>query len=80
MQLTDCYARIVSVANLTRQDGEAFMRVAASMPIRVSTHEHRSFNLTVSQKSLDPSTVSTEPRCMVATCRNRDQMPPDVDA
>ena len=30
--------RIVSVANLTRQDGETFLRVAGSMPLQVSTH------------------------------------------
>jgi alcohol dehydrogenase, propanol-preferring len=32
--------RIVSVANLTRKDGDDFMRVAASMPLQVSTHSY----------------------------------------
>jgi len=32
--------RIVSVANLTRQDGDDFMRVAGSMPLQVSTHSY----------------------------------------
>jgi propanol-preferring alcohol dehydrogenase len=32
--------RILSVANLTRKDGEDFMRVAASVPLRVSTHPY----------------------------------------
>ena len=32
--------RIVSVANLTRQDGDDFMRVAASVPLQVSTHPY----------------------------------------
>ncbi len=33
--------RIVSVANLTRADGEAFMRIAAEVPLQVSTHRYR---------------------------------------
>lgn len=32
--------QIVSVANLTRQDGETFLRVAESIPLRVSTHPY----------------------------------------
>jgi propanol-preferring alcohol dehydrogenase len=32
--------RIVSVANLTRQDGDDFMRVAATIPLQVSTHTY----------------------------------------
>jgi len=32
--------RIVSVANLTRQDGEDFMRVAAAVPLQVRTHTY----------------------------------------
>lgn len=32
--------RLVSVANLTRKDGDDFMRVAASVPLRVSTHAY----------------------------------------
>ena len=32
--------RIVSVANLTRQDGEDFLRVAAELPLQVSTHAY----------------------------------------
>jgi alcohol dehydrogenase, propanol-preferring len=32
--------RIVSVANLTRKDGEDFMRVAASVALRVRVHPH----------------------------------------
>jgi propanol-preferring alcohol dehydrogenase len=32
--------RIVSVANLTRQDGEDFMRMAAELPLQVSTHPY----------------------------------------
>jgi alcohol dehydrogenase, propanol-preferring len=30
--------RVVSVANLTREDGESFMRVAAEVPLRVRVH------------------------------------------
>jgi propanol-preferring alcohol dehydrogenase len=32
--------RIVSVANLTRADGDAFMRIAADVALRVSTHAY----------------------------------------
>jgi propanol-preferring alcohol dehydrogenase len=32
--------RIVSVANLTRQDGLDFMRVAAEVPLQVSVHRY----------------------------------------
>jgi len=32
--------RIVSVANLTRRDGEAFMRLAAELPLQVTTHRY----------------------------------------
>jgi alcohol dehydrogenase, propanol-preferring len=32
--------RIVSVANLTRHDGESFMRVAAEVPLRVQVHDY----------------------------------------
>jgi propanol-preferring alcohol dehydrogenase len=32
--------RLVSVANLTRRDGDEFMRVAASLPLQVSTHTY----------------------------------------
>jgi propanol-preferring alcohol dehydrogenase len=32
--------RIVSVANLTRADGDAFMRLAAELPLRVSTQRY----------------------------------------
>jgi propanol-preferring alcohol dehydrogenase len=32
--------RIVSVANLTRKDGDDFMRVAGSIPLQVSTHSY----------------------------------------
>jgi hypothetical protein len=40
----------------------------------------QSFRLGATKQSLDPSTASTEPRCMMATCRNLEQVPPDVDA
>jgi propanol-preferring alcohol dehydrogenase len=32
--------RIVSIANLTRGDGEAFMRVAAELPLQVHVHAY----------------------------------------
>jgi propanol-preferring alcohol dehydrogenase len=32
--------RIVSVANLTRQDGDDFMRVAGSTALQVTTHSY----------------------------------------
>jgi alcohol dehydrogenase, propanol-preferring len=42
--------RLVSVANLTRADGDAFMRVAAEMPLRVHTQRYA---LTDAQRALD---------------------------
>jgi propanol-preferring alcohol dehydrogenase len=33
--------RIVSVANLTRADGEAFMRIAAEVPLKVQVRPYR---------------------------------------
>jgi propanol-preferring alcohol dehydrogenase len=42
--------RIVSVANLTRADGEAFMRVAAEVPLRVQV---KSYALGQAQQALD---------------------------
>jgi alcohol dehydrogenase, propanol-preferring len=42
--------RIVSVANLTRADGEAFLRIAADLPLRVKT---RRYALTQAQQALD---------------------------
>lgn len=42
--------RIVSVANLTRKDGDDFMRVAAEVPLRVSTH---SYPLAQANQALD---------------------------
>ncbi len=42
--------RIVSVANLTRADGEAFMRIAAEVPLRVTTHRYA---LTDADRALD---------------------------
>ena len=42
--------RIVSVANLTRQDGVDFMRVAAEMPLQVSVHP---YPLTSANQALD---------------------------
>jgi propanol-preferring alcohol dehydrogenase len=32
--------RLLSVANLTRRDGEAFMRVAAAVPLQVHAREY----------------------------------------
>jgi propanol-preferring alcohol dehydrogenase len=42
--------RIVSVANLTRADGEAFMKVAAQIPLKVKT---RSYPLDKANEALD---------------------------
>ena len=40
----------MSVANLTRADGEAFMRIAAEVPLRVTTHRYA---LTDADQALD---------------------------
>jgi len=42
--------RLVSVANLTRADGQAFMRLAAELPLRVSTVRYA---LADAQQALD---------------------------
>jgi propanol-preferring alcohol dehydrogenase len=42
--------RLVSVANLTRADGEAFLQVAAQLPLQVHT---RGYALTQANQALD---------------------------
>ena len=58
--------RIVSVANLTRQDGVDFMRVAAELPLQVSAH---AYPLAQANQALDDLRAGRFAGAAVLACR-----------
>jgi propanol-preferring alcohol dehydrogenase len=65
--------RLVSVANLTRRDGEAFLRLAAEIPLRVHT---KRYPLADANQALDDLRHGRFSGAAVLDCARASDAPP----